>query len=93
MTKVNSKSSGMSFPQAVSRFRKVILNRLEKLGEVSSVDLTDVVGSVRGSLRGAAVRRAFQALEEDGLLRETNNTVYNSKTRHRVSVYGRPTTR
>jgi len=83
------RAAGLSFTEAVSRFRTAITTRLARHGAegVSSADLADVVPSVRGSRRGAIVRRAFEALMEDKEIVRTRDTVYNSDTHHSVSVY------
>lgn len=77
----------MSFNQAQQRFRQVIVNRVRKNGRVSAIDLAKNVPSVSGSRRGAIVRRAFESLVSDGIIRKTPDTVYNAATHHSVAVY------
>jgi hypothetical protein len=83
------KVGNFSFTQALSRFRTVIANRVKKDGRVSAVDLSNVLGNVTGSRRGAIIRRSFESLIEDGVLRRTRDTVYNTDTHHAVAVYER----
>jgi hypothetical protein len=77
----------MTFNDALSRFRTVIMNRIRKNKTVSAVDILDNVPSVTGSRRGAIVRRAFESLIEDGKIKRTSDTVYNHETHHSVTVY------
>lgn len=82
-----TKQKQMSFTDAVSRFRSVLIRRAKKNTTVSSVDISAVVPSVTGPRRGAAVRRAFDILVSDGVLKRTSQTVYNRATESRVAVY------
>lgn len=77
----------MSFNQALQRFRTIITNRVRQNGTVSALDITDNIPSVSGPRRGAVVRRAFESLVADGVIRKTTQTVYNAATHHSVTVY------
>ena len=79
----------MSFKDALSRFRGLIMRRAVKNGKVSSVDLAGRVPSVTGSRRGAVVKRAFESLVADGAIKKTSSTVYNKSTHHQVTVYSK----
>lgn len=82
-----TKSTKPSFTQALSRFRTAIASRARKTGSVSSLDLSKVLTNVKGSRRGAIVRRAFESLIEEKAIRRTTDTVYNRDTHHSVAVY------
>lgn len=78
-----------TFNGVVGRIKSEIRRRLARgVTEISAVDVSNVMRSrVTGSSRGAAVRRAFTDLVEDGTLRATSLTQYNPDTRHSVTVY------
>lgn len=76
-----------NFDRAVSSIRSAARRRISRNGQVSAVDLASVAPSISGDIRGAAVREAFRQLEDEGVMRQTKDTVYNSSTRHRVTVY------
>ncbi len=78
---------GLTFTQALARFRTAITTRARKNGSISSAELGNVVVSVTGPRRGAIVRRAFESLIEDRVLRKTSETAYNRSTHHSVTVY------
>lgn len=88
-----TKTKNASFNSSVSRFKRNILNAAKRNGgQVSSVDLIGLNPSVKGSRRGAVVRRAFTSLVNDGTLRIMKSrgnikTTYNAETHHRVTVY------
>jgi len=77
----------MTFNDALSRFRSLIMRRATENGTVSAVDIADNVPSVSGPRRGAIVRRAFESLVSDKSLRRTKQSVYNATTHHQVAVY------
>lgn len=78
----------MTFNDALSRFRSLIMRRAtENGGTVSAVDISENIPSVSGPRRGAIVRRAFESLVSDKSLRRTRGTVYNTSTHHNVAVY------
>lgn len=77
----------MTFNDALSRFRSLIMRRATENGTVSAVDISENIPSVSGPRRGAIVRRAFESLVADRSLRRTKQTVYNASTHHNVAVY------
>lgn len=78
-----------AFERAVSQVRTAVRRRLRNNTTVSSVDVTSVAPSFRGAKRGAVIRTAFRHLEEEGVIRPTVDTVYNTRIRHSVTVYRR----
>lgn len=78
-----------TFNGTVGRIKSEIRRRLARGAlEISALDVVNVMRSrVTGSARGAAVRRAFADLVEDGTLRATRRTEYNPDTRHSVTIY------
>ncbi len=76
----------LSFDQIVNEFRKSIRSR-KRAGIVSAIDVGNTLKGVRGSSRGASMRQAFASLIEEGVLKATKDTVYNSDTHHSVTVY------
>jgi hypothetical protein len=76
-----------AFERAVTQLRTAVRRRLRNNSTISSVDVTSVAPSFRGSKRGAVVRAAFRQLEEEGVIKATPSTVYNSRIRHSVTVY------
>jgi len=78
-----------TFNGAVSRLKTEIRRRASRgATEISAVDVANVQrGALRGASRGAAVRRAFADLVDEGLLKTTNLVEYNSDTHHSVTVY------
>lgn len=78
-----------TFKTVVSRLRSAVRRRV-KAGAttVSALDLRGVQRKqATSSTRGAAVRRAFTDLVDEGLLTPTDETVYNTDTHHSVTVY------
>lgn len=78
-----------AFDRAVSQIRTAVRRRFRNNQTVSSVDVATVASSFRGAKRGAVIRTAFRQLEEEGVMRSTADTVYNSRIRHSVTVYKR----
>lgn len=75
------------FDRAVSSLRSAALRRVRRTGNVSAVDVASVVPTLKGAGRGAAVREAFRRLEDEKIVRRSDDTVYHTATRHRVSIY------
>lgn len=80
-------ASKITFNTAVSTIKRAIKNRAMKNGIVSAVDLSGNLSSVTGPSRGAIIRRAFNDLIAEKVLRPTNRTEYNKDTHHPVRVY------
>ena len=78
-----------AFERAVSKVRTAVRRRLRNNLTISSVDVSAVAPDFKGSARGAVVRAAFRQLEEEGVIKSTTDTVYNSRIRHSVTVYRR----
>ena len=76
-----------TFENAVSSIRAAALRRVRRRGQVSAVDVSSVAPGITGDVRGAAVREAFRQLESKGVIARTDDTTYNTATRHRVTVY------
>jgi len=76
-----------AFSRAVAQIRTAVRRRLRSNSTVSSVDVTTVAPSFRGAKRGAVIRTALRQLEEEGVIKSTDNTVYNPRIRHSVTVY------
>lgn len=85
MSKQNKKTQ--AFEQAISSIRSAARRRLSRKGSVSAVDVSSAAPTVVGARRGAAVRAAFQQLENEEVMTKSEMTVINSATRHRVAVY------
>jgi len=79
----------VTFNKVVSRLKSAIRLRIRKGNTtVSALDIRNVMRtSSNNSARGAAVKRAFTDLVEEGILTATTKTVYNSDTHHGVTVY------
>lgn len=78
-----------AFTRAVSQVRTAVRRRLRNNTTVSSVDLVSTAPSFRGAKRGAVMRTALLQLEVEGVIRPIADTVYNTRTRHSVTVYRR----
>ena len=81
--------SNVTFNTVVSRL-KTAIRRKVKAGNrtVSALDIANVMRAAsNNSSRGAAVRRAFTDLVEEGTLVPTSNTEYNADTHHSVTIY------
>lgn len=76
-----------NFETAVSQVRTAIRRRLRTRDTVSAFEFTDVATFVRGAKRGAVMSTAFRQLQEEGVIKLTKQTVYNTQTKHRVAVY------
>ena len=79
------------FSQTVSRMKTAIRKHVKTNGAVSAVDIANISRSSSGEERGAVVRRAFADLVEEGFIRPTKTTTYNTSTHHSVTVYQRVT--
>lgn len=81
--------SKVTFTTVVSRLKTAIRHRIKGgTKRISALDVANIMRtSSRNSSRGAAVRRAFTDLVEEGLLVSTSDRVYNSETHHSVTVY------
>jgi hypothetical protein len=79
----------LTFNTIVSRLKSTIRQRIKKGSmTVSALDLRGVLRTAsQNSSRGAAVRRAFTDLVNEGTLVPTQRTQYNSDTHHSVTVY------
>jgi len=81
------------YNRTVVSLRRGIINAAKKNGgQVSAVDVKGIMPSVTGSSRGAMVRQAFTSLVGENAIRivkrkGVTQTVYNSDTRHRVTLY------
>jgi hypothetical protein len=78
-----------AFERAVSQVRTAVRRRLRNNTTISSVDVVSAAPSFRGARRGAVIRTAFRQLESEGVIRPTDETVYNARIRHSVTVYRR----
>lgn len=76
-----------AFQKAVSNIRSAARRRVRSKGMVSAVDLSNVASNIKGEIRGAAVRTAFNQLVAEDILQPSGLTVYNPNTHHRVAVY------
>lgn len=77
------------FDRAVSEMRSAIRRKIRRSELTSALDVADVSPALKGSIRGAAVRKVFSQLETEGVIRVTDDVVYNNRTRNSVSVYRR----
>lgn len=78
-----------AFERAVAQVRTAVRRRLRTKTTVSSVDVTPAAPHFRGAKRGAVIRTVFRQLEEEGVIKSTSDTVYNTRIRHSVTVYRR----
>jgi ribosomal protein S19E (S16A) len=78
-----------TFDKAVAKIRAAVKRRIRTRDTFSSVDLASVAPNFKGSQRGAVVRTALRQLETEGVISSTDDTVYNTRIRHRVTVYRR----
>jgi hypothetical protein len=81
--------SKVTFNTVVSRLKTAIRGRVKKGAiEVSALDISNVMRTAsNNSSRGAAVRRAFADLVNEGFLVPTEFAEYNADTHHSVTVY------
>lgn len=81
--------SKVTFNTVVSRLKTSIRRKVRNGAEtVSALDVTNVMRtSSNNSSRGAAVRRAFTDLVDEGVLVPTTDTEYNADTHHSVTIY------
>lgn len=81
-------NKNINLDKAASTFRSLLRRRMSKGAKtVSALDLTNSLPEVRGSVRGALIRRVLLTLENEKVIRRTSQTVYNDETHHSVAVY------
>ena len=73
-----------------TQLKRSIMRKAKARGEVSAIDLQNVMRSVSGFARGALISNAFRSLEKDGQLSRAGFQDVNPSTGHRVQVYQVP---